>query len=220
MIHQAQCIFVTGRRGSGKTTRVLELAGQALRVIAYDPTGEYARGFGWPSAATLEELRRLLAPAWRRSFRIAYTPAPPHLERGHFFAEVIFRAQEPFERGRLPLLRVILEEMQNVYPVQDLPRDRQGMVTLTNQGRHRGIEIIGVSQRPASVSKNFRDNCAAIYALAPGIGAADFMGPRYRAEIERLEPHAWLKFEGAGIAARGKNRPLASNSVAPRRRGA
>ncbi len=77
-------------------------------------------------------------------------------------------------------MRVVAEELNKVTTPSRAPAPWR---ELTSRGRHRGIHIIGVSQRPASVDKDFFGMVTEIYAgrltydrdrraLAPVIGDA------------------------------------------------
>lgn len=204
----ARCIFVTGRRGSGKTTRVQELIEGCRRLVAFDPLGQYGREFRWPMAADIRELHGFLVQHWRGDFRIAYTPRSDFRRALHQLSAYLLRAMEPYERGRdRRKVTLIVEEMNLSVPVTPLPADMAGFLPLVLQGRHYGIEIIGVSQRPALVSADFRSACAETYVLPLGVEDHGAWGARFRGEIAGLQPHQFIRFAD-GLAARGENRPL------------
>lgn len=207
----ATCIAIFGQRGSGKTTRTRALIAQGRRVVVFDPIGEYARSPGFAECRSLREVLKRLKAGWGRGFRIAYVPSGDHPRMLHGLASMLWQAQEPYERGidRRQVLLVV-EEMNLGYPVSKLPAGYTGMSRATLQGRHRGINVIGVSQRPALVSADFRGQVAETYALklatAQDLDAiCRVYGREHEPALRGLKEHEWLRFAG-GTVARGKNR--------------
>ena len=203
----ARCIFVTGRRGSGKTTLVQSLVADSRRIVAFDPLGEYRRELKWPGGESLAELHAFVSRHWCDPFRFAMTPGDlDFVWRLHQLSIYLWHAMLPYERGRdKKKLLLIVEEMNLSVPVHNLAADRRAFLRLVLQGRHRGIEIIGVSQRPALVSADFRSAAAEKYVLPLGVEDHGIMGTRYRDQIAALSPHHWLRF-GDGTVKAGKNR--------------
>ncbi len=204
----ADCIFVTGRRGSGKTTYVQRAVG-APRVIVFDPLGQYAREFGWPLADNLKSLHRVVAERWRSPapWRLALTVAGDLELELHSLSVYLWHAMAPYERGRdRKKILLIVEEMNLSVPAHALRKDRRGFMRLVLQGRHRGIAIIGVSQRPALVSADFRSSAAATVIFPLGVEDQGYMGARFRGELAGLTPHHFVRFAD-GAATRGENPP-------------
>ncbi len=213
-------------RGSGKTTRVQYLISLAPRVVCFDPTGQYgrpprARGYGWPCAATLPELHATVSPRWQGPpWRAALTVAGDFELELHKLSVYLWHAQAPYESGRdRKKLTLIVEEMDLSVPNHRLPKGMHGFQRLVLQGRHRGIEVIGVTQHPALVALSFRINCAERYIFPLGVEDHGVMGARYRGELASLTPHRFIRFAG-GTVTRGENPPLGSSPAASRRRGA
>lgn len=216
----ARCIFVAGRRGSGKTTFTRHAVEGAPRVVAFDPIGQYGREFGWPMAASLAELHELLGRCWRSPpWHVALTVAGDYPAELHRLAIYLWHAQQPYERHRdRKKLVLVVEEMNLSVPVHALPSDQRGFMRLVLQGRHRGIEIIGVTQRPALVSADFRSSAAETVLFPLGIEDHGHLGARYRAELSSLTPHHYLRVAD-GSVSRGENPPFRSSPAAARRRG-
>jgi hypothetical protein len=208
-VKDARCILVTGRRGSGKTTLVQTLIEGCPALIAFDPIGQYAREFGWARAATLDELHRKLSGIWGQGFKIAFSPAGDFARELHRLSVYLWAAQVLYETGRTRRkLSLVVEEMNLSFPVTRLPDGCQGFLRLVLQGRHRGIEIIGVTQRPALVSADFRGNVAETYVFALGYAEDQRLwGRACQPIIASLAPHAYLRLAD-GEAARGQNPPL------------
>lgn len=196
--------------GSGKTTRARALADRYRRAVAYDPVGEWGRFPGWHACASLRDLVERMRRSWH-GFRLAYQPRRmADLEAElHGLATIAWQAQAPYpECG--PLL-LVADELHTGYPVTKLRRALDGMPRLVMQGRHRGVSIIGISQRPALVSMDFRGNVARSYvfmlaAQQDRAAMLQLMGRQHAAELARLRAHQFLE-ASAGTLRRGANPP-------------
>ncbi len=209
IVKDARCIAVYGRRGSGKTTLVQSLLADCQRVVCFDPLGQYAREFRWPGAASLQQVHSLVQMGWRDGFRIAYTPAMDYVGALHSLSLYLWHAQEPYDRGRdRRKLVLVVEEMNLSYPARQLPSDLGGFPRLVLQGRHRGIEIIGVTQRPALVSADFRGMVAESYVFPLGWDEdRRVFGRSLAPAIGALANHHYLRVVD-GRAEPGENPPL------------
>jgi len=129
-------ISVFGRKGSGKTTYVKKvLIPKFNRVVILDSLGEY-NCFSVHSIDHLIEF--LKANRNRNFFRIAYRPFD---EGDHYFFKIVYS---------IPFLSVIVEEV-DLYSSPS--KTDPFLLKLLKYGRHRSIDVIGVSRRPAEVSK-------------------------------------------------------------------
>lgn len=212
----AQCIAIWGRRGSGKSSRVRELlkAGGRRRVVVFDPMDEYAAQ-GFDRAADYGQLVRLMRDQWAGDFRIAFVPRGGFEPRAlHDVVAILWQAQMPYLDGRdRRQLTLVVEEMDLSFPAEGLPADCRSMHDAVNRGRHMGLEVIGVSQRPAAVSKHFRANVSTAYCFAMGDpddarAAARVLGggPELGRQLGDLADHHFLfRAGGTGYQA-GKNR--------------
>jgi hypothetical protein len=205
-VTDARCIFVAGRRGSGKTTFTRAAVEASPRVVAFDPIGQYGREFGWPMADTLAGLHDLLTRCWRAMpWHVAFTPPGDYPRELHRLSIYLWHAQLPYERRRdRKKLVLVVEEMNLSVPVHALPADQRGFMRLVLQGRHRGVEIIGVTQRPALVSADFRSMAAETVLFPLGFEDHGYLGARHRAELASLTPHHFLRVSD-GVASRGEN---------------
>lgn len=168
VLKDAELWAVFGRRGSGKSTIVKGIARdpQRPKVVAFDPMREYG-GRGWVRASSLAELVKAMRERWRKGFRISYVPQPgEEAAELHRLAVLLWNVQAPYERGADPRkLTLIIEEANLGMPNHALPAGLNGVARLINQGRHRGLEAVAVSQRPALVSKTYRANCTRIFVF-------------------------------------------------------
>lgn len=194
-------------RGSGKTTRARHLVAGAGRLVVFDPLAEWAGFPGFTTASTLRELVTVLKRSWRR-FRVAYVPAPGQLAAQlHGVASVLWQAQEPYPR--CPRLVLVVDELDQTYPAHRLPAQLDGMPTLVLRGRHRGVEVVGISQRPALVSMNFRGNLAVQYVFALAAqqdrqAVLALIGREHARQLAALKPHEFLEAHPGAVRV-GRN---------------
>ncbi len=144
-----------GMTGSGKgvsiTRRLRAL--KPARMIVWDPRGEYAE---WaPHAApTLPALVEQVMKAGQGPMRARY------VHDGRVDIEQAFGVvcRLAFEAGNCVLLA---EELSDVTKPSYAPPAWRRCLT---QGRHKGLHIIGATQRPALIDKTFLGNCTRIRA--------------------------------------------------------
>ena len=135
-----EIIFVSGQRGSGKTYWVKDHLKGLTRYLLYDTMGEYESG---PHFEEIEELIDFLVP----------------YENGGGFFEVVF---DPIEHSdfetfcevalALGNVYVVIEEIDQFATPYQTPIALQKMI---KYGRHRGVNVLGVSRRPSEVSRLF-----------------------------------------------------------------
>jgi hypothetical protein len=197
---------VYGRRGSGKTTRVLLLIRDRPRVVVFDPTGEFEREHGVTAFCDGDALRLYLARHWQRGFRVAFTPrANYEREQLHALATFLLACQRPYLDGAdARTITLVVEEMNLGYPAQGLPQHLDGMSRVCNQGRHYGIEVIGVTQRPPLVSATFRGGLAEtwIFPLARADDRGEvlnMLGRQWGDQLAALQAHHCLHYHNGAV---------------------
>lgn len=212
MIKDAELTAIYGARGSGKTTRTLLLLRDRPRVVVFDPTGEYAREHRFKAVAGPAALRRYVARHWTGRYRVAWTPEGSFVENLHGLATFLMACQRPYLEGASrDKITLVVEEMNLSFPATTLPGHLSGMAAMCNQGRHYGLDVIGVTQRPAQISTIFRGNAAEtwIYPLAwaddrnPVLA---MIGRQHGAALAALRPHDYLRYR-MGAVEKGRNPP-------------
>ncbi|MCW5728147.1 hypothetical protein [Parvibaculum sp.] len=165
-VKDAELTLVVGRRGSGKSTLTKGLLKDRPKVLVFDPQAEYG-GRGWVRCETRIEILRAMRKRWATGFKIAYVPdAGNEAEELHAVSLLCLSANAPYNDYADPRkLTLVVEEANLSIPSRQLPGDLNGIQRVINQGRHFGIEVIAVTQRPAMVSINFRGNVATSYVF-------------------------------------------------------
>lgn len=211
MNKDARILAVYGRRGSGKSTRVKALLRDYNRVVVLDVQGEYARLPGYIACRSLAEVKKAMLKRWAGTFKIAYVPQDARPKTLHDLCMLLFAAQKPYseERDSRKILLVI-EEANLTYPNIVLPDGQRGADRAVLQGRHYGIEILAVTQRPAVISTTLRSMCSEIYCLALTIphdykAVFEMIGKQHEAALRALQPHEFLHWDGEKVI-KGKNK--------------
>jgi hypothetical protein len=141
-----------GARGQGKSTQAKQYLAlhRPARLLIWDTMNEYGA-----HAERVESLSQILARARAgRMFGLRYVP--PAGSDAQLAARFDAFCAIAYELGELLLL---VEELQRVTKPSWAP---PAWSDCTLRGRHRGLSIFGLSQRPASVDKNFFTNCSTV----------------------------------------------------------
>lgn len=149
MNQQSKVIVVFGKRGSGKSTLAKKLVADRKRLVIYDSLGEYTDGVIFYD---FESLLTFFDKTKSKNFRVIYQPKNPLEE----FASIC-------------LLVVSLEDVCFLVEEVDLyatpTKIDSEFANVIQRGRHFDIDIIGISQRPASVSRLITSQAKDIYTF-------------------------------------------------------
>ena len=185
-----------GARGTGKTawaTRQPEYVG-ARRLVVWDLMREAAHA----SLPATESLAEFIGQLKAKTFRVAFRPSPDDAKREAQF-EVWCRAC--LLAGHLT---AHVEELAFVTKPHKAPPAWRRMILL---GRHEPhvLTIIGTSQRPAQVDKEFLGNADVLHVGrligADAEGPARILGVKPQ-ELENLPDLAWLERRQGDLQAR------------------
>lgn len=140
-----------GATGSGKGVSIREhlKAAKPKRLIVWDPLGEYSQFCKIVTKSMPEAIAAMKHPA----FTVAYMPSG---DPKGFAGQFDLWCRAAFAAGNCTAL---VEELADVTKASHAPTSWR---RLTTQGRHAGLKIIGASQRPAQVDKNFLGGCTYI----------------------------------------------------------
>jgi len=198
------CIF--GRRGSGKTYLARRLVAGARRLVVWDPLGEWSRSRDLVAVDGLTGLRAAMRRRWRLGFRLALVPGGAELPRSlHALAAFLWAAQAPYPA--CPGLALVVDEANLGLPAHRLGADLWGMSRLVLQGRHRGVALLAISQRPALVSMDLRGQAHRLVSFAlpagPDLAAMRPLLGQAAAELPHLPARTFLELSGDGTLRRG-----------------
>ncbi len=194
MSQDAELTLIMGQRGCGKTTVAKALVKSERRVIAFDTMGEFAQMRGWKVAHDRKAVAQAMVKAGRGGFKIAYVPpAGQEIDALHFLSEIIWRYQE----AAAEQITLLVDEADLGIPKHNLPANRGGVKQLILRGRHRGVNMIACTQRPALISSSYISNSAHIYGfMVASTGDIDQLvrtfGRQHKAAIEGLQKFQFL----------------------------
>jgi len=201
--NEARIWAVIGASGSGKSAFVksvlLKPAAARARLVVWD----YMREYDGLTTAQVEDIPALVEAVRGKRFAVAFRPS--------FDGKLRARQFEHFCRVGYALgaCTVVVEELAFVTMPSFAP-PAWSMVTCT--GRHKGLTVIGCSQRPAQIDKNFLGNCSTVHCgrlndvndvrvMARCVGAAE-------SDLRALAPLEWIERDMAtGETRRGRVDP-------------
>lgn len=165
--NEAMCYAVIGKAGSGKseiTKRKIKKL-KPKRIVVWSPDeflpdgtklDDWAGNVGGRVVHTIHEL---IAAVKKPSFKVVFVPSMDHKTRMRqfdFFCKAVFAAKN---------LVCIVEELAFVTsPNPSLVLESWSMLSL--RGRKMGVYLIGITQRPAHIDKDFLGNCSSVTCLA------------------------------------------------------
>lgn len=132
--------LVIGKRGSGKSVLTKHLIRNDRRLVVYDIMSEYVEGIVFDDAEMCE-CREFWRHIYRQSFRIIYRPLRPKVE-------IEWLAWAAFALGDLTF---VVEEIDSICTPFDIPLPMQSVI---QRGRHKNIELIGVTPAPFGIHRD------------------------------------------------------------------
>ncbi|WP_420429231.1 hypothetical protein [Kordiimonas sp.] len=209
MTLNATRVGIWGGSGSGKSTRAKELTARCRRIVAFDPMEEYAAQ-GFRQFSTLPSLGHHLAGSFG-NFRACYVPpAGQEVEALHSLSNMLRDMQNGYKAGlHRAQLHFLVEEMNTCFPTA-MKAEFSGFANLCSRGRHFGINLYGISQRPNEVHTRFRGNLEHVYAfrLIDHVdlkSLAGALGSSYADKIRLLNPHEYYYRGLDGRIVKGVN---------------
>jgi len=143
--------FVSGSRGSGKSSWLKQYARGFGRVLIWDPMHEYGAALAVASAESpLDLYQRRAEPV------LVFAPPFVSLAAFDFFCELAWSRGDGL---------VLVDELATVTH----PGKASGWWgRLIREGRHRGIEIAAAAQRPAEIDKTIIGNATRLIVFRLG----------------------------------------------------
>lgn len=146
--NQAEVVAVMGASGSGKSCFIKQQIGRRKprRLIVFDPMGEY--GDLTRPVSSLGEMAR---EAKAKTFALSLKPqAARAADQFDMLCRIAYTAADCW---------LVVDELSMVTKPGWAP---PGWADCSMRGRHKGMTVIGASQRPASIDKHFFSNATVI----------------------------------------------------------
>lgn len=179
-IREDEIIFIAGMRGYGKSYLAKKwfIPNCKKPVFVYDSTGEWAREFkNHPNVHI-------------------YQPFNPDKKDFEQWCKVIWEQD-------IPCLAVV-EEASNGMPSRMTFSKFPYINKMITQGRHRGIGMLIISQRPSDVvskalSQSQRVYCFRLFAPCDVDALRKYIGSEWVKEIQTLPRYWFLKYSPTGV---------------------
>lgn len=145
--HAADIRAIMGASGTGKSHYLRAEMRKARRLAVWDLEDEHTS----IRAVTLAQLPRLLATG--KAIKLRFVPSTDSKRMAvefDLFCRIVAAAGN---------LTVVVEELRFVTQASRAP---EGWAFITLRGRKRGLVVIGTSQRPAQIDKDFLSNATLI----------------------------------------------------------
>lgn len=204
-------IFVAGGRGQGKSTYVKNLIRKRPRVIVFDVMQEYHLEKGYTLVTSIKQLQGVMR---KKAYKVAFQPNTQ--ERApevwlHVLSGFLFRYQDWYiSKGKVPpALTLVVEEMSKSAPNEKQVKDNRNFDEMIDRGRHKEIEVIGVTQRVTKAKKDFVENAEEYIFFRIGFRDAKmvesaYLSPEWHGKIGKLPVHHYIKINGFDVKT-GKN---------------
>lgn len=214
MNKDASISFVVGMRGMGKTSQAKHIVkDRAHPVIAIDPNDEWASVLKVQAEHSLKGMASRMRRYWRSPFRAVYVPPPGNEALAlHHLCGMLVQLQRGYKLGQHNRqITLLVEEANLSYPSANLPSDCQAFTHAILQGRHWGINIVAITQRPQLVHPNLRGNASETYCLPLADDRAraavlEVVGSQHRQALQSLQRFEYIRFAFGG-AERGEVKP-------------
>ena len=198
MTTSSRRIGIFGASGSGKTTKALELVKDCKRLIVFDVLDDFTGKFTRITNFTF--LKTFLIKNYAKGFRVAFVPPsgsePFALSELCLFLKLL---QRGYKEGKHQVkICLFVDELNVSYPLGYHNRNPQNGFSFVNlQGRHYGINVVGVSQRPSLVCLPFRANLSDVFIFRMADfndikAAVQMFGSAYRQQILDLPNYKYL----------------------------
>jgi len=157
-LHQTDKIAILAPTKWGKTTLARHLLPSFPRTIVLDVAEQFPKDetdFVVESIAELGEIAKLLIKHAEKNFRIIRRY--PETFDGDYAADLDAVIKIAYAIGGV---MIVADEFQEFMNREHISRE---LKTLILRGRHRGVGLMGITQRPAEVSKTFLAQCIHLF---------------------------------------------------------
>ncbi len=206
-------IGLFGKSKSGKSTMMNRLMRKHRRVILFDAIEERtesAKEEGFTRVTCINELQLLVNQNYEAGFRYWFMP---HYEQdliqalsdlSTFMLDIQTQYADEYGTENRPTLLLAVDEMADCFPNHIMKKGQDTFSVMCRSGRHKGIHLIGATQRPAEVSTKFRGQLEKrfFFSLQEGAdldaiekigGAKD--GRKLSGAVRSLKPLEYIRME-------------------------
>jgi len=191
MERKVELIF--GKRGSGKTFLNQKLTEKTPRLLIFDTLGEYSQG------VVVNDVKEL-ADFWQRyhnkKFRIIYRPLKP-------VDEIETVAGLVWSCGNMTFTVEEIDCFCGPLSIGD------NFAQIIQRGRHKNIELIGVTQRPFGINRLLTSQAKEIYVFNTNEPRdreylRTLLGEGIDAKLDALKQYEYVKWTDGGELVVGK----------------
>lgn len=183
MTQEKKVRLVIGKRGSGKSVLTKYLIRNDRRLVVYDIMSEYVDGVTFDDTER-PELMEFWRHIYRQGFRIIYRPLSPKVE-------IEWLALAVFALGDLTF---VIEEIDSICTPFDIPPPMQAII---QRGRHKNIELIGVTPAPFGIHRDLTRQAKDIFIFRTSEPRdiqylRQLLGERIEAKLAALEQYEFV----------------------------
>jgi len=151
---------VFGKSRSGKTAYSINLLKDADRLFVFDPKGTWVKSPGFEIIKHFAQVKTFLDDIGDRPFRAVYMPekAARCVERLSTLSLMLMDHQDKYfwDKGGKKITLVV-DELADAFPLA-VPDLYSGFREMCRKGGEYGVNVLGITQRPATVHTDFRGN--------------------------------------------------------------
>jgi len=148
---EKKVILIFGKRGSGKSYLGAKLLNDERRLVVFDVMGEYTDGVVF-NAEQYEQFIEFWRRVYRGNFRLIYRPLRPDVEIERI-AELVYAC------GNVTFFVEEIDCYCSAYSISD------AFAAIVQRGRHKNIQLVGVTQRPFGIHRLLTSQAKEIYVF-------------------------------------------------------
>lgn len=201
----ARRVGIFGASGSGKTTKALDIVKNCRRLIVVDVLDDFVGKF--KRFTDLSELKRYCIYNYIKGFRVSYVPPyGAEIRALDELSSFIRNLQAGYKNNKHSAkVTLFVDELNRLFPLgYTRERPLNGFGFLCNQGRHYGVNLVGVSQRVSQVDMPFRSNLSDVYFFRMADfndikAAVSIVGSQNRQRILDLQNYKYIYKDDKGV---------------------
>jgi hypothetical protein len=180
---ERKVILIFGKRGSGKSFLLQKLIEKTPRLLTFDTLGEYTQGVVCDNVQTL-------AGFWQKhyhqNFRLIYRPLKP-AEEVETIAGLVWTC------GNMTFAVEEIDTFCGPLQIGD------NFAQIIQRGRHKNIELIGITQRPFGINRLLTSQAKEIYVFNTNEPRdreylRNLLGSEIDAKLDALKQYEFIKW--------------------------